>query len=194
MDKEKPMDRKKTTEFLGEVLKRSRLYGSMGKYWASEVSIDFGTSNVRRVDFMQFEPAGVTSIGAIEKGIFTCYEVKSCIEDVYSGNGLNFIAERNYIVTTMECYKKILEDMRPDEHCKSKFHQHLYDKFPESSDYFGIMVPVPVTRDKCDEFEKPTEIDFEPANWNLKIMMNCRPGPRKRSITEMLFLLLRSGH
>lgn len=182
------MDRKRTTEFLGEVLKRSRLNGSIGKYWASEVCIDWGTSKVRRVDFMQFEPAGVTSVGEIEKGIFTCYEVKSCIEDVFSGNGLNFIGERNYIVTTMECYKKILEEER-----RSKLSRHLTECFPESSHYYGFMVAIPVMRDKHDEFDNPTEIYFEPRNWEMKILMNCRPGPRKRSMTELLFYLLRSG-
>lgn len=33
-------------------------------------------------------------------------------EDVFSGNGLNFLGEKNYIVTTMECYKSIQEDIR----------------------------------------------------------------------------------
>ena len=83
----------------------------MGKNWAKEVSIDYGTKDVKRIDFMQFEPAGVTSISAIEKGIFICYEIKSCRDDVFSGNGLNFIGEKNYIVTTMACWKSIQEDM-----------------------------------------------------------------------------------
>ena len=33
------MNRKETTEFLGRLLKKER-FGGMGKYWASEVSID----------------------------------------------------------------------------------------------------------------------------------------------------------
>ena len=105
------MDRKETTKFLSDLLISNRLTGQ-GKYYAREVSIDYGTSNVKRVDFMQFEPAGVIYQSDIEKGIFTCYEVKSCKEDVYSGNGLNFIGEKNYIVTTMQCYKDLQEDMR----------------------------------------------------------------------------------
>lgn len=97
------MNRVETTKFLGELLKSSRLSG-MGKYWASEVSIDAFTSAGKggRVDFMQFEPPNQCSVGALEKGIFICYEVKSCKEDVYSGNGLNFYGEKNYIVTTMD--------------------------------------------------------------------------------------------
>lgn len=33
------MNRKETTEFLGRLLKKER-FGGIGKYWASEVSID----------------------------------------------------------------------------------------------------------------------------------------------------------
>lgn len=49
------MNRKETTQFLSDLLKRDKLSGR-GKYWASEVSLDYGTSDVKRVDFMQFEP------------------------------------------------------------------------------------------------------------------------------------------
>lgn len=59
---------------------------------------------------MEFSPANQCSVSGIEKGIFTCYEIKSCKEDVYSGNGLNFFGEKNYIVTTMACYKDITTD------------------------------------------------------------------------------------
>lgn len=61
------MNRKEITEFLGQLL-ISR-FGSR-TYWASEVSFDYGTINVKRVDFMQFEPAGVVHISELEKGIF----------------------------------------------------------------------------------------------------------------------------
>ena len=83
------MDRKETTQFLSDLLVRDRLSGR-GKYYAKEVSIDYGTADVKRVDFMQFEPEGVVSISEIEKGIFTCYEIKSCKADFNSGFGKNF--------------------------------------------------------------------------------------------------------
>ena len=101
------MDRKETTKFLGELLERQYLSG-LGKHWAKEVNIDPGSARThRRIDYMLFQPAGQCNISDIEKGIFTCYEIKSCKADVYSGNGLNFIGEKNYIVTTMQCYKDI---------------------------------------------------------------------------------------
>lgn len=83
----------------------------MGKHYATEVTLDMGTTKVKRVDFMQFKPAGGIYVSDIEKGEFICYEIKSCIEDVYSGHGLNFVGEKNYIVTTLDCYKKLLYDM-----------------------------------------------------------------------------------
>lgn len=181
------MNRKETTKFLGNLLIRERLSGTFGKYWASEVSIDYGTSNVKRVDFMQFEPAGVVYQSDIEKGIFTCYEVKSCKEDVYSGNGLNFIGEKNYMVTTMQCYKDILPDMR-----SGKLWNHIKKCCPEASPNFGIMVPVPQSFKPEDEFEKPTDLRNDIA-WELKIIYPCNQGRRKRSMIEMLFCMLRSG-
>ena len=119
------MNRKETTKFLGELLISQRFHR---KIYASEVSLDYGTVNVKRVDFMEFEPAGVVFQSDIEKGIFSCYEVKSCKEDVYSGNGLNFVGEKNYIVTTMQCYKDIQEDLR-----NGRLHNHRKNCNAEAS-------------------------------------------------------------
>lgn len=183
------MKRGEITRFLGDLLVTDRLC-KRGKYYASEVSIDYGTSDVKRVDFMQFEPAGVTAISAIEKGIFTCYEIKSCKEDVFSGNGLNFLGEKNYIVTTMDCYKNIQEDLR-----SGKLAKHIRECSPNSSLYYGIMIAIPEYRDPADEYENPTPLDRNmDMGWKLEIVIPCRQGERKRSITEMLFYMLRSGH
>lgn len=186
-NKKTKMSRKETTHFLSQLLINQRLEG-WGKYWASEVSIDYGTSNVKRVDFMQFEPKGVIYQSDIEKGIFTCYEVKSCREDVFSGNGLNFIGEKNYIVTTMECYKAIQLDMRG-----GKLWKHIQECNPEASAHFGFIVPVPWMTKPEDEYENPTELERD-ITWELKVIYPCRQGGRKRSTTELLFCMLRSGH
>ena len=131
------MTRTETTKFLGKLLTDTRL-GGAGSHWASEVSIDPWTPKARRVDYMEFSPANQCSVSGIEKGIFTCYEIKSCKEDVYSGNGLNFFGEKNYIVTTMACYKDILPDFR-----SGKFANCMSEKHPDSSIYYGIMVAIP---------------------------------------------------
>lgn len=181
------MDRKEITKFLSQVLEHSVLNG-FGKHYAKEVSIDPWGSNAKRVDYMSFSPNNQMSVSGIEKGMFTCYEVKSCKEDVYSGNGLNFYGEKNYIVTTMECYKDILPDLR-----SGKFDRHLHECNPESSDYFGIMVAVPYMRELEDEFQESTSIDANVRTWVMRVVKPCRTGPRKRSMTELLFCMLRSG-
>lgn len=180
------MNRVETTKFLGELLKRDRFSG-MGKYWASEVSVDYGTSRAKRVDFMQFEPPGVIYQSDIEKGIFTCYEVKSCREDVYSGNGLNFLGEKNYIVTTMQCYKDIQPDMRSE-----KLWRHIQECNPESLGQYGIMVAVPIGIELTDEYETPTELTAD-REWKLKVIIPCHQKWRNRNATELLFCMLRSG-
>ena len=60
---------------------------------------------------MQYKPLNQMSISGLEKGSVICYEVKSCKEDYHSGNGLNYEGDKNYIVTTMECYKDIVNDV-----------------------------------------------------------------------------------
>lgn len=181
------IDRKRITKFLSH-LTRSYLSGS---HYASEVSVDACSCNVKRVDFMQFKPDSVTSVSGIEKGIFICYEVKSCLEDIYSGNGLNFLGEKNYLVMTIDCYKQFLTDFQ-----SGKFKAYLHNNYPESSDNFGIKVAVPERKRFEDEFEVPSEVPFNEDWWNdwkLVNAMPCYVGLRKRAMTELLFCMLRSG-
>ena len=152
------MTRAETTKFLGQLLVSTRI-GGAGSHWASEVSIDPWTSKAKRVDYMEFCPANQYSVSGIEKGIFTCYEIKSCKEDVYSGNGLNFFGEKNYIVTTMECYKEIQPDFR-----SGKFANYMREKHPDSSIYYGVMVPIPFWGEAAEEFKDPTPLS-EDRNW-----------------------------
>lgn len=164
------MNRKETTEFLGKLLIREKF---IRKHWASEVSIDYGTTDVKRVDFMQFEPAGVCGISAIEKGIFICYEIKSCKADFKSGFGRNFIGEKNYFVMPMSTYKEVIQEI------------------PHN---VGVLVPIPKYVDKVDEFENPTELSGIVEDWKLCAIKPARLQLRKRSMTELLFCMLRSGN
>lgn len=187
------MDRKGITKLLTEILIRDKLTDR--KYYAKEVTLDYGTDRAKRIDVMQFIPAGVIHASDIEKGTFICYEVKSCREDIFSGSGLNFFAEKSYIVTTMETYKKIQEDIR-----EGTLQNYIKENFPESSRYFGIMVPVPAGIDLKDsnaiynEYENPTGFGGSAADWKLWTAVPCREGHRDRSITELLFCMLRSKH
>lgn len=165
------MNRKEITNFLGNLLKREKFSG-LGKYWASEVSIDYGTTDVKRVDYMQFKPAGVIGISGIEKGIFTCYEVKSCKADFKSGFGKNFVGEKNYFVMPMSTYKEVIHDI------------------PHN---VGVIAPIPKYADKHEEFENPTELSAD-TDWKLCVIKQSVPQLRKRSMTELLFCMLRSGN
>ncbi len=179
------MNRKDVTTFLSNLL-IERL-GSR-TYWSREVSIDYGTSKVKRVDFMQFEPAGVIYQSDIEKGIFTCYEIKSCKNDVYSGNGLNFLGEKNYIVTTMQCYKELLSDIQ-----SGKLQEHIQQCNAESSHQFGILVAVPCIHSITDEFDNPTSLEATDMKWELRVILPCSLNGRRRSTVELMFCMLRSG-
>lgn len=166
------MNRKETTAFLSNLLVH-RLSGR-GKYWAREVSLDYGTKDVKRVDFMQFEPEGVVHISEIEKGSFTSYEVKSCKADYNSGFGQNFETEKNYFVMPMELYKELCREL--------------------NGAYVGVMCPVPLYGNVTEEFENPTPLGTKNIGWELKVVKAARKSYRKRSMVELLFCMLRAGH
>lgn len=171
------MTRKEITILLGDILYQQRFTG-VGKYYASEVTVDYGTKDACRVDYMQFVPPNQMSISGLEKGFFICYEIKSCINDFKSGYGQNFIAEENYLVMPMELYKKVIQEI------------------PHN---VGVLVPVPVstgrkTSDLYEEFENPTELKGDSTKWRLHKIRAAYPNHRKKSITELLFCMLRSGN
>ena len=186
------MDRKEITAKLTDILIYNRLLDR--KYYAKEVTLDYGTTHPTRVDIMQFIPGGVTYASDIEKGIFVCYEIKSCLNDIYSGNGLNFIGEKNYIVTTMETYKKLQPSL-----IDGTFDKFMLEKHNNKHPNFGILVPVPdyidcrVTNDIHKEYENPTPFDSD-IQWKLYEINHCRDGHRTRPITELLFCMLRAKH
>ena len=184
------MNRKDITKLITKTLISTKLNDR--KYYAKEVTLDYGTTTPKRVDVMQYIPNGVTYAGDIERGEFVCYEIKSCKEDVYSGHGLRFYGDKNYIVTTMACYKDISAEM-------DKLKKYLKEKYPESDDSFGIMVLVPDTIDLRDseslhnEFKNPTPLE-KCDSWKIWTAQNCYKGRRKRGTTELLFCMLRAKH
>jgi hypothetical protein len=190
------MNRKETTLFLSQLLENTVLNG-IGKYYAKEVTLDYGTSKPKRIDYLQYTPAGTIYVGDIEKGIFTCYEVKSCKEDVYSGNGLNFVGEENYIVTTMECYKSLLPDIQ-----SGKLDEHVNEMNGGRRTSFAFLIAVPdrPTMERfnpikaiTEEFENVTPIDSYPS-WRLaRFGYDKRTQSRVRSTVELLFCMVRSG-
>jgi hypothetical protein len=165
------MGRKDITEFLGNLLIQERFHG-LGKYWAREVSLDYGTTHVRRVDFMQFCPVDQVNISGIEKGVFICYEVKSCKADFNSGFGQNFVGEKNYFIMPMSLYKELKSEL------------------PHG---VGVLVPIPKGHDKKAESENPTALNSNLEDWELVVMKKAFQIGRKRSMNELLFCMLRAG-
>ncbi|MFI3254430.1 MAG: hypothetical protein R3Y63_08875 [Eubacteriales bacterium] len=163
------MKRAEKTKLLSRLLESKLICDQV--YWAREVSLDFNTSHRKRVDYMSFKPKNQSSSG-IEKGIFTCYEVKSCFEDYKSGHGLNFIGEKNYIVTDMVTYKKILYDIDHNT---------------------GVYVALPVGADKFEEWDSPKELDSN-TQYELNCINSCHETNRDYSMNVLLFCMLRSGH
>ena len=107
------MGRKEVTSLLNRTLIRTRLERRNAySYWAHEVEVhDYAKGGTVWVDFLQFEPDWhhtATHAGCVERGTFTAYEVKSCLSDVKSGHGMNFIGDLNYVVTTAETHEAIL--------------------------------------------------------------------------------------
>lgn len=95
---------------------------------------------------------------------------------------------KNYIVTTMQCYRDILPNLKD-----GTFTEHLRKTNPDSSTNFGIMVAVPIMIEQYQEFKKPTPISKD-MSWRLEVIQPCTYGSRKKSLTEMLFYMVRSGH
>lgn len=79
-------------------------------YMAKEVTFDYATSHMVRVDYIQFKPFNNT-VSGIEKGDFYCYEIKSSVEDFHSKNGHNLIGDYNYYVMPEEVYAAVSKEI-----------------------------------------------------------------------------------
>lgn len=107
MKLKKVTSRKAITKLLTEQLeKHINPHNDTRIYTAKEVTFDYSTDHPIRVDYMVFKPVN-NSVGGIEKGVFYCYEIKSCKEDLLSGHGLNFIGDYNYLVFNKGMFKEL---------------------------------------------------------------------------------------
>lgn len=88
---------------------------SRSSFWAREASFDRGTPSWRRIDYVGFKPhtpAYALEPTSVELGTFACYEIKSCLEDFESGNGLTFYGDRNYLVVPRGLGERLHEERR----------------------------------------------------------------------------------
>lgn len=180
MESEK-VKRKTITNFLGNVLEE-RLLKEKGTHYAKEVSINFGTAEARRIDYVSFVPEHQLSVSGIEHGNFTCYEVKSCKADIYSGSGLNFVGDKNYLVITYDCFKQIEQDIKD-----GTLKEYIKQNYPESSVIYGVIV-VHKKGAKEEKIKSGSRID----EWDVDFVVRCRKSYRKKSATELLFSMLRA--
>ncbi|MGG5373497.1 hypothetical protein [Enterococcus sp. AZ196] len=104
------MERVEVTRSLSDLV-RKKLTNNC-TFWAEEVELDFGKA---RIDFVGFQPFNIGQNGmcpsAIDKGTFSFYEVKSCMADFKSGNGLTFLGDENYLVCERELADQLYEKM-----------------------------------------------------------------------------------
>lgn len=103
------MKRAEITELLDSELIRLRLTRKNAySFWAHEVWIDRYTDHEKRVDFVEFLPKGgvrYSDAPHVEHGTFSFYEVKSCMADLKSGHGLNFMGDENWLVMPVELFE-----------------------------------------------------------------------------------------
>lgn len=113
-------ERKDITYTLSKMV--ARRLSSRTPYWADEVYCEPTISRnlAKRVDFMAFYPNWRTDSGvmATSKGIFEFYEIKSCMDDFNSGNGLNFEGDDNYLVCPKELAVELYETQQIPRYCK----------------------------------------------------------------------------
>lgn len=76
--------------------------------WAAEVKLPPSEKRVDYVDFCPHPSISCCSVGAVERGTFRFFEVKSCIADLKSGNGTNWEGDENWLVCPIE----MVEEMR----------------------------------------------------------------------------------
>lgn len=172
------INRRYITDFLSLRLEKTKL-SEQGVLWAKEVVLDYGTPNVRRVDYLAFSPAHQMSVAGIEQGTFTAYEVKSSKEDFKSGFGKNAIGDENWLVMTADTWNQIKGEYKEDS--------------------FGVLVPIPATIRlnstaaaewilNPEPYINDTEYHFQ------KVIPQHKKVTRTRSTQELLFLMLRAKH
>jgi hypothetical protein len=172
------MGRKETTSLLNSELIRLRLTRKNSySYWAHEVLVERNTDHEKRVDFVEFLPKGGVTYSDgphVEHGTFAFYEVKSCVEDLKSGHGLNFYGDENWLVMPVELYDRYKELKINDPYVRSK------TRFARCLLY------------GTGKNGRPTFWEQDPPE------LNERPC-RKRGASELLFAIMRamvanSGH
>lgn len=174
----------------------------LGVYASSAVAIGGEPGVFGVVDYMTFSPSGTEDISGIEKGVFTCYMVRTSYKELYSDESLNFVGERNYLVTTADVYARIVDDEQADKEKGvmnaegGKLQKHIQSLNPEAKCHIGadvgILVAVRKGESLSEACSRPAEFDPD-EEYTLICAEPCsNRAARRHGMTEMLFLMLRA--
>ena len=194
-------NRKDITKWLSNLLIRDVMGapGDTTKYWSREVTLANksyypGEPTTIRPDFMEFSPLNQTA-GGIDRGMFTVYEIKSCIQDFKSKCGHNMIGDKNYYVMTYDLYEQLNDE---DPHNKFlRLNKHgvkagVYvacssDSIIEEEEYDKLKVYLPAY---CLRNPKTGKRDETKLQLIIRAESNRN---RLYSNSELLFSMLRSS-
>ncbi len=174
------IDRAAITSGLSELIE-SHL-SKTGGPWAKEVSIE--SLDRVRPDFMSVEASkGVyAKVSNIERACVTIYEVKSCLADYMSGNGLNDIGDFNYIVCPYELMMKVIGLV-----CDEK----MESKDPEGR--WGWAYPFPESHGRRPCIDDLPTYEGQVDGWKLYFIPPHIQYQRKLPISVCLYALICAG-
>jgi len=173
------MDRDEITKLLSELLVRDVLYRCL---WVRDVRYRKLDGSGGHVDFMSFKTAEQvdgTSEAIVQGGSFTCYEVRSCMQDLVGGNGLNLVGDWNCLVMPMKLYKKVKKDLPANV--------SVYCPLPACSGQITAEM-------KYGEYDDPTPLSPYADDWKLaKIKAQAVRHDRRHGTAELLYAMLKAG-
>lgn len=140
-------------------------------FWADEVTVGHSFMHTSSPSDHKKTPDILECIvpnnaNKLEEFKFISYEIKSSINDIYSGNGLNFIGDENFLVMTAQTYKNFLPDIN-----SGKFNKYLKKTFPFCNGY-NILVSIPKgTQNIANELLQPSSPQ-QVAEWELYLIFS----------------------
>lgn len=142
------MDRSKITAGISALIEQH--LDKQTCVWGSEVSIE--SLGRCRPDYLAVSASygKFATISAIERAEVTVYEVKSCLADFKSGNGLNEVGDTNWLVLPYEVLRKIVE--RGEQY---------------SLDRWSFAYPYPVSHGRIPDIDNLPAYEGQTDGWKI---------------------------
>lgn len=171
------MGRSDITNGLSTLLERK--LSDSGVLWSREVSIE-PLGRVRPDYVSVAAPWGkFASVSSIERASITVYEVKSCLADYKSGNGLNAVGDSNFIVAPYELMMKVKE-------------LAIDKKIPPTAPW-GWMYPVPSDFSKKRGVECCLGYEGQIDGWKLYAVDHIQGNVRNAPVIVFLWAMMYAG-